>query len=81
MDVGFILKEVEMTLSSQCCVVSWKAFAALVLLARKLPSTLECDIKMQFYGCTFCGLEFHLRYAPRVWAVQSNGKQASCIHG
>ena len=52
-----------------------------LLRARKLPSALEGDMDMQFHGSIFCGLEFHLRYAPRVREVQSNGEQASCIHG
>ena len=81
MDIGFILEEVEMTPSSRRCVVSRKAFVAMVLRAGKLPSALEGDMDMQFHGFIFCGLEFHLRYAPRVREVQSNGKQASCIHG
>ena len=81
MDIGFILEEVEMTPSSRRCVVSRKAFVAMVLWAGKLPSALEGDMDMQFHGSIFCGLEFHLRYAPRAREVQGNGEQASCIHG
>ena len=52
-----------------------------LLRAGNLPSALEGDMDMQFHGSIFCGLEFHLRYAPRVREVQGNGEQASCIHG
>ena len=81
MDVSFVLEEVEMAPGSRRSVVRWKAFVAMVLRAGELPSTLEGNMDMQFHGRIFCGLEFHLRYAPRLRKVQSNGKQASCIHG
>ena len=81
MDVSFVLEEVDMAPGSRRSVVRWKAFAAMVLRAGELPSTSEGNMDMQFHGRIFCGLEFHLRYAPRLRKVQSNGKQASCIHG
>lgn len=69
MDVGFVLEEVEMAPGSRCGVVSRKAFATMVLRASKHPSSLEGDMDMQFHGRIFCGLEFHLRYAPRLQEV------------
>ena len=80
MNVGLVLKEIEMPPCSRCGVVSGKTFSTGFLRTRKPSSTLKSDVNVKFQGRFFRWFELHLRYVPRRWKIQSNSKQIYSIH-